>query len=183
MEEKNKKKISYPLILMFILIIGLCGIFTFSYAFQDPPKKTAPVSLLEITMSDSGSGVIIEDTEPLTDEEMKDLEAYVFTVKNNGSRTVAYQILIEDLPLGEIEDGCKEETLLSRNQLRYELKGSKNLIALEDLDEVKLNKLVELEIGPYTEEEFELRVFVPQTAYNTAWQNKHYHYKIVIEAV
>ncbi len=169
----------------FLLVIGgvvlLAFIFGTSYAwyyfFKDDETVMAN---LEIKIDDGGKGVVIRDALPMSDEEGKKEEAYKFEVKNNGTGSGNYKLLIEETPFNQIDDGCTQETLLDRSQLRYQLLMNGKEIVLGDLDSIENNTLDFRTIGTNQRNTYELRVWVADDASNTQWQNKHYHYSITI---
>lgn len=182
-QQQKKNKTIYPIVII-IVLLGLGLIFGFSYAFQTPMISSPPkvdIDILEVAMDDGGKGVTIHDMHPVSDEQINSIESYQFTIRNNSERKYTYQLLLEDLPIGVIDDGCTSETLLARSQLRYQLIMNDKELVIEDLDEIKLNVLDTIEIEPFKEQKFSLRVFVPKSAENTEWQKKHYHYRVKME--
>lgn len=186
-QPKNKFSISYPTILMILLIIGLVIIFGLFYFFQNrqfSKEESSPsITVLEISLSDTGNDMLVDEMIPLTDLEAEELPAYQFSVKNNGKKTGTYRIYLEEVPVGVVNDGCTSDTLLSRSQLRYSLISDDGEEKIQDMSDIKMNVLDVKEIEPGEEDLYELRVWIRQDQSNTEWQNKHYHYQIRIEAI
>ena len=137
---------------------------------------------VEIVLNDSGKGVDISQLEPIKDDEVDKLDYYKFDVKNNGSNDSRYQVLIEEVELSN-KKGYRKSELLSRNQLRYELKLNGRVIAKGDMYEIKNNIIDERIIGVSTINKYQLKVWIPESARNTDWLNKYYRYKVNIQSV
>ncbi|MEG2283149.1 MAG: hypothetical protein RSB99_00775 [Bacilli bacterium] len=159
-------------------------IFGVSFAFQRPGDiNQSQVAVLEIVLDDNKTGLVLENMIPMTDDDGKMLTGYNFKIKNIGKVNGTYKLLIEDLPLGVIDDGCTPNTLLKREQLRYQLISNHQEISLKELGEVKTNVLDIREIKGGEEQLFELRMWVPLRAGSSDWKNKHYHFKIVVQPI
>lgn len=167
-----------------ILLIGGVVLFLFiigtSYAWYDLFSKEEMVTTnLEITLKNS-KGVVIRNALPVQDEVGKNVEAYKFTVKNTGENAGGYKLLLEETPFNEIDDGCNEQTLLTRNQLKYQLLMNGKELEVALLSDVKNNILDLRTIDVKHKNDYELRIWVPDEVSHTDWQNKHYHYSIAI---
>lgn len=173
-------KKSWPLlvlggVILFLFIVGT------SYAWYNLFSKEETIAAnLEISIDDQGNGVTVMDSMPLTDQEGKALEAYHFKVKNNGTGEGTYRLLLQETPFNEIKDGCTSQDLLERNQLRYQLLLNGQEIQLDSVANIKNNVLDIRTIDVGKLNQYELRVWVPKSAENTAWTDKHYHYSVVI---
>ncbi len=140
------------------------------------------VGNVEIVIGDKGKGVDIEQLLPISDEEAKKMNYYKFDVKNNGNIDSRYQVLIEEVELRD-KKGYRKSELLSRNQLRYELKLDGKVIASDDMSEIKNNIIDERIIPVSKTNKYQLKVWIPQSANNTNWRGKYYRYKVNIQAV
>ena len=168
MNQMNKKNnFIYPILVIIVLFVSLGLIISFSYAFKTPTFVSPPkvdVDILEVSMDDGGKGVTISDMYPTSDEQINSIESYQFTIRNNSEKKYTYQLLLEELPLSIINDGCTSQTLLNRSQLRYQLIINDKELITEDLDEIKLNVLDIIEIDSFEKQAFSLRIFVPKSA-------------------
>ncbi len=179
-EEQDNRFLTYPVVIMFVLLIGLCLIFSFSYAFMTPENLSGGVPVLEVSIKDNGEGITLVEANPLSDEDGSAINPYLFTVTNKSETEGKYRLLIEDLPLGEIKDGCTTSTLLDRSQLRYQLTRDAKVVASGNLSDLQMNILSEGVIPGNKTYEFALRIWVKMDAYDTSWANKHYHYKVTL---
>ena len=102
-----------------------------------------------------------------------------FKVKNSKNTEGKYTIFIEDAPLNSINDGCTEETLLSRKDLKYQLKLNGQIIKEDFLSSIKDNILDTETIKENTTNNYELRIYIHENAND--WVGKHYHYQINIK--
>lgn len=188
-EEEQEEKgfhLSYATWVLFILIVLLSLIFTFSFIFQKPkqlePGHKTDISLLEVSMDDGGNGVVVNEMLPVLDEDISSVPVYQFTVKNPTDKKVAYQLYLADLDISEIQDGCHQEDLLKRDQLRYQFMLNDKQLALENVTELEESRLGSFDIQSGETQTFSLRIFVPESKKETEWANKHYHYKVVINS-
>lgn len=185
-EEKQGFHLSYATWVLFILIILLCLIFSFSFIFQKPkqlqPSHKTEIDLLEVSMDDGGNGVVVNEMLPVLDENVSTVPVYQFTVKNPTSEKVTYQLYLKDLDVSEIQDGCHQEDLLKRDQLRYQFMLNDKQLALEDVVQLENSSLGHFTVEPNETQKFSLRIFVPESKKATDWAKKHYHYKIVIQS-
>lgn len=173
-------KRSWPLLLLGGIILFLFILGT-SYAWYVLFSHEETIAAnLEISINDQGKGIVVTDATPITDEEGKQGVAYHFQVKNSGKAAGTYQLLIQEVPFNEIEDGCTNEDLLVREQLRYQLIMNGQEIMLDSLSNIKNNVLDLRTIEAKRQNKYELRVWVSESKEDTDWQDKHYHYSVVI---
>lgn len=170
----------WPLLILAAIVLFLFILGT-SYAWYDLfSKEEVFTANLEIAIDDNGKGVVITNAIPLTDEEGKLEEAYRFQVKNSGTGKGTYRLLIQEMPFNQLNDGCTSETLLERSQLRYQLIMNGKEIKSGSLANIKNNILDIRQINVKNLHKYELRIWVGAHAQNTDWQEKHFHYSVVI---
>ncbi len=132
-----------------------------------------------ITLIDNGKNVYDSDATTTNPDNVENIDAYVFNVKNDTNKNGSYTLYLEDVPINSVKDGCTEETLLKRNQLRYQLILDEQVIKEDDLENIKDNVLDTRTIIPNSTNHYKLRVYIKEDAEN--WTNKHYHYKVSIK--
>ncbi len=130
-----------------------------------------------IVFKDNGNSVYDADASIVEDEQVDSVEAYSFQVINYGDED-SYNLYIEDVPLNSIDDGCTSETLLSRSQLKYQLKLNGTVIKEDYLSNINDNILDTRSISKDATNNYELRIYIHEDA--TDWIGKHYHYKVVL---
>ena len=165
-----------------ILILGGIGLFFFIFLitigwynifYND---KENQVAILNIELSQKGEVTINEENAyPLSDEDGAKVTPYSFNVNNESSNAGAYKVYLDDIKLDT------SKSLLKRNQLSYQLSLNGKLIKKGTLDELNDNILDERLIEAGQNNQYELRVYVSEDAFNTDWQQKYYSYKIKVE--
>ncbi len=176
MKKTGVVLLSASAIVIFTVVVA---IFCFRLYSNNEENRLGNV---EIVLGDSGKGVDIEQLEPIKEDEVEKMDAYKFSVKNNGSTDSRYQVLIEEVELSN-KKGYRKSELLSRNQLNYELKLNGRVIAKGDMSEINNNIIDERIIGVSTINKYQLKVWIPESARNTDWLNKYYRYKVNIQSV
>jgi len=129
-----------------------------------------------IIFQDNGHNVYDADAESIEDSKVTDVPAYTFTVTNTNDSKGKYQLYIEDLPANVLNDGCTEETLLNRNQLKYQLSLNGTVISEDFMDKINDNILDSREIEGNKTNKYSLKIYIHDEALE--WFGKHYHYKV-----
>ena len=129
-------------------------------------------------MKDNGNSVYDAKAESIEDNNVSHVPAYNFQIINTTNQKKIYKVFIEDLPVNMVDDGCTEDTLLDRSQLKYQLSLNGNVIKEDKLNTINDNILDSEEIEPNTSNDYSLKIYIHDEATN--WFGKHYHYKISI---
>ena len=179
---KNKTLIVCAGILLFIFIVF--GTYAW-YLYFTKTSNQFPVNnnskYLEsagIILQDNGNNVYDTKAESLEDDNISHVPAYDFEIINTKNKKGKFKVYIEDLPVNMINDGCTEETILNRSQLKYQLSLDGNVIKEGLMDTINDNILFEGEIEANTSYHYSLKIYIHDNA--TDWFGKHYHYKISI---
>lgn len=171
---------------MILLIFLIFGTYTWYNYFLEVGNNfiTNPDNNLNnnlkkgnITLQDNGNAIYNSNANSIEDLEVDTVTPYLFEIRNSGN-TASYSVYIEDLPLNAVNDGCTANTLLTRNQLKYELKLNGVIIKNDLLANIKDNILDTRTINSNQVNKYELRIYIHSEALD--WTNKHYHYKIVL---
>ena len=149
--------------------------------FYDDASTVNSVANLNVQLDSNNNTIDEKFLIPLDEETAKTLTPYTFNVKNNSDKASTYTVLIED---GVISDDANyaNKSLLSRDQLAYQLVLNGQTIKVGMLNEIENNVLDVRNIAASRSNNYELRVYVSESAQNTDWQNKYYHFEIVIKA-
>ena len=131
-----------------------------------------------IILKDNGNNVYDTKAESLEDDNISHVPAYQFQIINTIDKKGKYNIYIEDLPVNMVSDGCTEETLLDRSQLKYQLSLNGQVIKEGKMDTINDNILDSREIEPNTSNDYSLKIYIHDEA--TDWFGKHYHYKVSV---
>lgn len=120
-----------------------------------------------------------------TSEESKEngigTPSYLFRVDNKKNSSTKYTLYIEETPYNLVDDECSPSTTLQRKDLSYSFKLNGVIIKYGKLSDIKDNILDERMIGVDKSNNYELRVWINEEAYE--WEGKHYHYKVVLKEV
>ena len=175
-----KSKTSLIIIGIILFIFIACTSIVWYNLFYHQKEE---VSVLQIGKENEKNAILnIANMIPMSDEEGAKITPYRFTIKNSGDDKIGdiYRVLIEDV---EIKDDptYESKSLLSRNQLKYQLLMNNKLIKKGKLSDIKNNILDERNIEKAKENRYELRIYLGTDTINTDWQGKYYHYKINIQ--
>ena len=132
-----------------------------------------------ITLIDNDKNVYDADATATDGENLDNVEAYIFNIKNDNKSQGSYTLYLEDVPINSVKDGCTEATLLKRNQLRYQLILNEQVLKEDDLDNITDNILDSRVIPGNTTNHYKLKVFIKEDA--SDWSGKHYHYKVTLK--
>ena len=75
----------------------------------------------DIVLIDNGNSIYETDASDVSDEDVNNVLPYKFKIINQGNDLQEYTLYLEDLPVNSINDGCTNQTLLKREQLKYQL--------------------------------------------------------------
>ena len=173
----SKKRILFCVLSACVLLL-----FTFFFTllwynfFNKNLKKTVTPESSQIYISNNGPQVIKNiavDDEGYVGE---DSETYKFKVENTSSNEVAYKLLLKDISSSLTEDGCLDKDLLTREDLIYEISCNNEVIAKEEMTNIKSNIIDVKTIQPGEVNKYELKFYVKKNTQN--FLNKHYHYVV-----
>lgn len=177
---KNKLLIVIAALLLFIFIVyGTYAWYLFFLKTSTNYTNNDNNTLVsgKIVLSDTGS-LYEDDADIIFDDESDTVVPYSFNIKNTGKDS-KFTLFIEDVPVNSINDGCTEETLLEREQLKYQLIENDIEVANGYLSDINDNILYQNKISKNETIYYELRIYIHDNANN--YEGKHYHYKIVME--
>ena len=161
---------------VFIFITSIA----WSKIFYGESKKGEEVSVLNIEYSSNGSIDTTQDA-PM-DNPSGDMVPYTFTVSNTSNKDSHYQLLIEEDPVSN-KVGYRQEDLLKRSQLEYELKMNGKVIHKGELSSIKKNDLDERIIQGKQKNSYELTIWVHSDVNPGEWENKFYHYQVKTKVI
>lgn len=174
-----------------VLMLLLAGVALFAFIFatsmlwyrffyNNNSPATENVSSVVIQL-DEDNDVINEDgLIPLDDDTARTLTPYEFSVKNNSSNDARYNVLLEDSLISDDVTYSSKE-LLSRSQLRYQLTLNGKIIKTGDLADIKNNILDTRVISASQTNNYQLRIYLAESAQDTNWQNKYYHFDVNVQ--
>ena len=133
----------------------------------------------DIEFKEEGKSVYDANAKSIDDVDVSSVPAYTFKVMNNGKTKGEYTLYIEDVPVNLVNDGCTEDTLLKRSELKYQLTLNGNVLKEDYLSNIKDNILDTREIESNKTNSYSLKVYIHDRAVD--WFSKHYHYKVVLK--
>lgn len=171
-----------------LLVMAGVALFVFIFAtsilwynfFYNDTSSNAFVSSLRIEMDDDHNILNEDNLIPLDEETAKNLKSYDFTVNNTSNVSTTYNVIIEDSVISD-DENFTNKSLLSRNQLEYQLALNGKVIKKGLLSDIKNNLLDTRNIEENKSNNYQLRIYVSEKAQNTDWQNKYYHFNIKIQ--
>lgn len=131
-----------------------------------------------IIFQDNGNNVYDTKAESLEDNNISHVPSYNFQVTNTNDKRGKYNLYIEDLPVNLVDDGCTENTLLTRKELKYQLSLNGKVIKEGFMETINDNILDSREIDGKETNNYSLKIYIHDEA--TDWFGKHYHYKVSI---
>ena len=182
---KNKSVLLFGgAILVMLLIFGTYTWYLYFLRYSTGNNKNSnnsnsSVKVGDIELKEDGQGVYDADAKSIEDVEVNKVPSYNFRVINNGNSDKDYTLLIEDIPANLVDDGCSEDNLLSRKDLKYQLKLNNEVIKEDFLSNIKDNILDTKKLESKKTNTYSLKVYIHEAAKD--WIGKHYHYKVVLK--
>jgi len=168
------------LLLLIFLIFGTYSWYLYflraSGSFTVNNNKYSETS--GIIFKDDGKSVYDAKAESLEDNNISHVPSYNFQVINTNKKSGKYNLYIEDLPVNMVDDGCTENTLLKREQLKYQLSLNGQIIKEGLMTSINDNILDSRTIEKDKTNNYSLKIYIHDEA--TEWFGKHYHYKVNI---
>jgi len=181
---KNKTLLLFGgIILIVLLIFGTYSWYLYFLRYSTEhsysTNNNTSVKVGDIEFKEDGEAVYDADAKSIEDVEVSKVPSYNFRVINNGNTSKDYTLLIEDIPANLVDDGCSEDNLLSRNDLKYQLTLNGKVVKEDFLSNIKDNILDTRKIESKKTNSYSLKVYIHEDAKD--WIGKHYHYKVVLK--
>lgn len=165
-------------VVLFLFIVITSFMWYRLFYWKSPIDQA--VTTLQVSLSKEDGSINETNAVPVSDADAKNVTPYIFSVKNTSSKAGIYKVLLEETALQD-DVNHQSQNLLSRNQLAYQLLLNGTLIKKGMLSDLKNNILDERNIGANATNRYELKVYISESAVDTAWQNKFYYYKVVMQ--
>lgn len=173
----NRKKILIKNITFIIAIFALAIIATYNiyYHFIDATDIDYSSESLDITFHEkNGADVTITKAIPVSDSVGLSSTAYTFTIKNNLTEKVNYQVkLVEDIEK-IVEDLCVEQQI-PKELLIISIKEDNLKNAIYTVSELQDGILDSDVMEPLEEKDYSIRVWVGNSDTLIIGSNLHYH--------
>ena len=155
-------------VLLFLFIVGTAFLWYKAFYYNN----LGIVSSLQVK-KESEEVALTENLFPMSEAEASAVPNYKFSVKNVNDSKSRYEVVYK-----EQEVSGKQK--LSKSQLTYQLILNGTIIKKGNLADLKNDVLDDRYIMPNTNNQYELKVYISESAKDTAWQNKSYAYKVDI---
>ena len=155
-------------VLLFLFIVGTAFLWYKAFYYNN----LGIVSSLQVK-KESEEVALTENLFPMSETEASVVPNYKFSVKNVNDSKSRYEVVYK-----EQEISGKQK--LSKSQLAYQLILNGTIIKKGNLADLKNDILDDRYIMPNTNNQYELKVYISESAKDTAWQNKSYAYKVDI---
>lgn len=155
-------------VLLFLFIVGTAFLWYKAFYYNN----LGIVSSLQVK-KESEEVALTENLFPMSEAEASVVPNYKFSVKNVNDSKSRYEVVYK-----EQEVSGKQK--LSKSQLTYQLILNGTIIKKGNLADLKNDILDDRYIMPNTNNQYELKVYISESAKDTAWQNKSYAYKVDI---
>ena len=155
-------------VLLFLFIVGTAFLWYKAFYYNN----LGSVSSLQVK-KESEEVALTENLFPMSETEASVVPNYKFSVKNVNDSKSRYEVVYK-----EQEVSGKQK--LSKSQLTYQLILNGTIIKKGNLADLKNDVLDDRYIMPNTNNQYELKVYISESAKDTDWQNKSYAYKVDI---
>lgn len=155
-------------VLLFLFIVGTAFLWYKAFYYNN----LGSVSSLQVK-KESEEVALTENLFPMSETEASVVPNYKFSVKNVNDFKSRYEVVYK-----EQEVSGKQK--LSKSQLAYQLILNGTIIKKGNLADLKNDVLDDRYIMPNTNNQYELKVYISESAKDTVWQNKSYAYKVDI---
>ena len=167
-------------IILFAFIFGM-SVLWYDFFYKEPVENE-PLTTIKIQLDDNNNTINEGGLIPISEDEVDNLTPYKFSLQNTSDKQSTYEVLIEDAVISD-DPSFSSKELLSREQLGYQLILNGQIIKTGLLSEIENNVLDKRVIMENAINNYHLRVYVSESAINTEWQKKYYHYDIQIRTV
>ena len=185
---KNK----YKILLVISVIALLVGITSFTFAYlrgtkvQSGTNVISAVSCLNVSIVKESNAINLKDAFPITDETaLKSKNPYKFTVRNMCPNFIEAEVNLESLAVSNQLDKKYIKVYIKSEDMAEPTISI--LDSLEDrtpiLENATSDSLTSVNIEPYGEKDFELRLWLDNNTTNEQGMGKYYEGKVVINTV
>ena len=183
--KNSRRHLWVSVVLLLLLLLTTIGITYAIFQFQKSGTKqqTFKTGTLILTLNETSEGISVQNAVPQSDEVGSVSTPYTFTIQNTGTLSAQYRVkLIDDMDL--IQQDGDTNRLLGHNKIKYQLvknevTGTTALLSTLDESGMILDFGV---LAPEAKNTYQLRLWVDSASGNEV-VGKHYHGKVVIEAV
>ena len=175
--DNNRRQVKMLFLVILLVSVVLVGSsYAWFTATETGKNVTVSAGTLNISFSDSGSDITLQDQVPITTSEALKTDGYTFTVTNNGTIDADYTVILDDV---ELSTG---ETRLDNKYVRYSLEKDGVEVANNLISNLVDNKIVISTLKPKASAEYTLRVYLDEDKFDTDAVNKVFKKTIKVES-
>lgn len=158
-----------------ILLIAIISTYKIYYKFQDDRNVNFNSDSFVITFHEkTGDKVNITKVTPVTDSVGLSSNSYSFSIKNNLTEKVHFEVrLVDDLE-SVTDDNCIDK-LISKENIKVSIKNGKKDNKIYNLNELEDGVLLSDKISALEEREISVRVWVDKNSSLPIGSDMHYH--------
>ena len=178
--QRKKEIIKNTVYIFFILLLAVISTYYIYHNFQEDHSIDFNSDSLDVTYHDSkGDKISIKKITPVTDSVGLSSKSYTFSIKNNLTERVGFQIKIMD-DLEEMElDECMDYQI-PKEDIRISIKENKGSTYIFDLSELENGILYDEEMEALETKHFSVRIWIRQDSALPRSAPMHYHGKIQV---
>lgn len=176
----KKEKIKNIVIITFILLLAIVSTHYIYYKFREERSIDYNSESLDVVFHETtGDKVTLLRVNPVTDSVGLSSKAYTFTIKNNLTEKVNYQIKLANDIEQTLADEC-EDYQIPQEFIRVSIKENKKSNIIYSLDELEDALLLETQIPALGENNYFIRVWINKDSTIPTGSLLHYHGQIQI---
>ena len=171
----KKQRLKDIIYITLILLVAVFSTHHIYYKFKEEHNIDYNSESLDVIFHENtGPKVTLSRVTPVTDSVGLSSKAYTFTIKNNLTEKVSYQIkLLDDLKTTE-EDECKDYQI-PKEYIKVSLKEDKEDNIIYDLATLEDNVLYSTDIKALAEKTYYIRLWTAQDSVIPTGSLLHYH--------
>lgn len=171
--DSNKKLIIISLLILIVIFIGISFALA-KMTLRGDKSITLIAKNLQLNYTEGTSTITLTKVAPQEDSDGLKNTPYTFTLKNTGTRTITYDVYLDD------DSDCTDCATFTHSFLSYDLKKDGTSVSNGKLS-TSSNKLGSYSIAGNTTQSFEFRLWLNLDATNDVMA-KSFYSRIRVEA-
>lgn len=173
--NRKKEIIKNVIIIGIILLIAIVSTRFIYFKYKNESNVDYNSESLDIIFHEKdGADIAIRKVTPVTDSVGLTSKAYTFTIKNNLTEPVEYNISLIDDILKITEEDCGEY-LIQKESIKVSIKEEGKDNEIFTISELENGHLLSAKSKPLEEKDYTVRVWVDKDVTLPAGSNLHYH--------
>lgn len=178
--NRKKELIKNIVIIGVILLIAIISTRIIYYKYKNESNVDYNSKSLDIVFHEKdGANITINKVTPVTDSVGLSSKAYTFTIKNNLTEPVEYNIFLLDDIDAIKQDECGEY-LINKEYIKVSIKEEGKDNRIYTISDLENEELLSTKIKALGEKNYSVRVWVDKDVSSPAGSNLHYHGKLKV---